>query len=77
LLLFSYVFESSIGLAAPEQTARSAQMRGEFGQWLGSMFMQGSSVRKFWFEEKPLEAHHVRDEGVAGSNPATPTKFPI
>jgi hypothetical protein len=31
-------------------------MRGEFGQWLGSMFMRGSSVRKFWFEEKPLEA---------------------
>jgi hypothetical protein len=50
-------------------------MPGEFGQWLGSMFMQGSSVRKFWFEEKLLEAHHVRDEGVAGSNPATPTNY--
>jgi hypothetical protein len=43
-------------LALPEQTAHSAQKPGEFGQWLGSVFMQGSLVTKLAFKEKPLEA---------------------
>ena len=42
MLLFSRIFKSGTCLAAPEQTAHSAQKPGEFGQWLGKVFLQGS-----------------------------------
>jgi hypothetical protein len=31
--------------------------------------------KKRWKFKGPSQAHSVRDEGVAGSNPATPTSF--
>src|ERR1700712_2291282 len=49
LLLFSRIFESRRSLSAPEQTAHSAQKPGEFGQWLGKVFMQGSLVMRTVF----------------------------
>jgi hypothetical protein len=46
LLLFSRILKSSICLAAPEQTAHSAQKPDEFGQWLGNMFIQSSAAKE-------------------------------
>ena len=69
LLLFSRVFKSSICLSAPEQTAHSAQKPGEFGQWLGKVFLQGSLVASCHPDPASF--------GKFVTQPRWPTRWPV